>query len=129
MNSKLFIAAAVAMLGIASASPALATTGEATPDYPMPFTSTVSRAEVQQATARALAAGLIPHGERSVVVEATGTALTRAQVQAETLEAIRVGAISRGEHNTFATPEQLESIRMAGQKAVRMAMSMSMSAQ
>jgi Domain of unknown function (DUF4148) len=97
-----------------------ATAGEATPDYPMAYTSTTTRAEVKQATIDARAAGLIASGERSVINESTGSTLTRAQVVAETLEAIRIGAIAYGEASPVITPAQLDSIQMAGMKAQAM---------
>ena len=40
------------------------------------------------------------------------------RVHAETLEAIRLGAISKGEGNALPTAMQLDSIRMAGERAV-----------
>jgi Domain of unknown function (DUF4148) len=121
MKSNLVYAAVVALSAVASlisAAPALA--GEATPDYPVAYTSTVSRAEVQQAALQARAAGLVASGERSVVNEPTGSTLTRAQVVAETREAIRVGAIAQGEASVVLTPAQLDSIQMAGLKAQTM---------
>ena len=108
---------AITMLGAGSAF-----AGEASYDYPVAYTSAVSRADVQAQTLSARAAGLIAHGERTVVIVATGLSLTRAQVKAEALEAIRVGAISRGERNVIPTAAQLESIRLAGLKAVAMTM-------
>lgn len=120
MNTKTLFAvafAALATLGTASAA-----SGEATYDYPVAFTSSVTRAEVQAELFRAQAAGEVATGERSVVIADTGPALSRAQVRAETLEAIRVGAISRGEQSTSPTLAQLESIRLAGAKAVAMTM-------
>jgi hypothetical protein len=84
------------------------------------YTSTVSRADVSADAVRARAAGLVAQGELSVVVADSGPTLSRAQVKAETLEAIRVGAISHGEKDTALTAQQLESIRLAGVKAVSM---------
>lgn len=46
--------------------------------------------------------------------------LTRAQVAAEAREALRLGALDGHEFTSFPTPQQLDSIRMAGQRAVRM---------
>jgi hypothetical protein len=119
MNRKTLAIAALAFFA-AGASTAAGITGEATPDYPMAFSSSLTRAQVQQATLAARAAGQIVQGEQSVVVEHRGTALTRAQVRAETLEAIRIGAIAGGEHSVLPTAAQLDSIRMAGERALSM---------
>jgi hypothetical protein len=51
---------------------------------------------------------------------ANGMPLTRVQVMAETREALRLGVLGAREHSTFTTPEQLESIRRAGQRLVQM---------
>jgi hypothetical protein len=120
MNTKTFFFAAIAAITTLGAGSAFA--GEATYDYPVTVTSTVSRESIQIEALRARAAGLIAQGEQSIVVADTGPALTRAQVKAETLEAIRVGAINRQEQSVTPTAAQLESIRQAGQKAVAMTM-------
>jgi hypothetical protein len=121
MKSNVTYAAVVTLSALASLITALpAFAGEATPDYPMAYTATVSRADVQQAALQARAAGLVASGERSVVNEPTGSTLTRAQVVAETLEAIRVGAVAYGEATVVITPAQLDSIHMAGLKAATM---------
>lgn len=118
MKSNVVYTAIVTFAALSALIAALpATAGEATPDYPMAYTSTTTRAEVKQATLDARAAGLIASGERSVINEPTGSTLTRAQVVAETLEAIRIGAIAYGEASPVITPAQLDSIRMAGLKA------------
>jgi Domain of unknown function (DUF4148) len=123
MNTKTFLAAAIATLGAFSTLGAgSAFASEATYDHPVPATSTTTRAEVQAETLRARAAGLISNGEQGIVVADTGPALSRAQVRAETLEAIRVGAIGRDEQGVVPTPTQLESIRLAGLKAAAMTM-------
>lgn len=120
MYAKTFVTTAIAFIGAFTfIAPAFA--GEAEPDHPMAYTSTVSRAEVVAATLQARAAGLIPNGEQSSVVADTQTSsLTRAQVQAEAVEAIRLGLSSRGEHYVFPTAMQLDSIRMAGLRAISM---------
>lgn len=119
MQSKTFITAAIALAGATFIVSAHATPlGEATPDYPGVISTTLSRAEVQAEAQRAQAAGLIQHGERTVVIHSTGPSLTRAQVVAETLEAIRVGAIYRGERSVTPSASQLESIRQAGLRAL-----------
>jgi Domain of unknown function (DUF4148) len=118
MNRKTLITVAIALIGAAAGT--VASACEASYDYPAAFTSTLSRADVRAETLRAIAAGEVQRGEQSVVIEAKGAPLSRAQVVAETLEAIRIGAIARGEHNVFPTEAQLDSIRMAGQRAVAM---------
>lgn len=115
MNTKPLLFAAMAFFAAASAM-----AQDVTPDNTAPFMSTLTRAEVRQAAIEARAAGLISHGDRSFVAEPTGMAKTRAQVVAETLEAIRLGAIDRRELSSSPTPAQLESIRMAGLKALPM---------
>jgi Domain of unknown function (DUF4148) len=123
MNTKTFFAAAFATIGaISTLGAGSAFASEGTYEYPVAYTSTLSRADVQAETLRARAAGLISNGEQSIVIADTGPALSRAQVRAETLEAIRVGAISRHEQSVAPTAAQLESIRMAGLKAVAMTM-------
>ncbi len=121
MHTKTFIAVAIALIGATFGATA-ARAGEATYDYPVAFTSTLTRAEVQAEALRARAAGHVAMGEQSYVVADTGPSLTRAQVVAELREAIRLGAISDGERNVFPTAMQLESIRLAGLKALSMTM-------
>jgi len=118
MNRKPFIAAFVAFTAIVALSQPAFAAGEATYDYPVVAASQVDRAEVQRSAAAALAAGLVASGEFSPVFEPATGALSRAQVRAETLEAIRIGAISSGEHLVQPSAEQLELIRLAGQRAV-----------
>ena len=119
MNTKtLFSCTAAAAISLLSISSAFA--DDASYDYPSAFTSSVSRAAVQAEGVQARAAGLIATGEQSVVLAQTGPGLTRAQVKAETLEAIRVGAISRHEQSAQPSAAQLESIRVAGLKALAM---------
>jgi hypothetical protein len=115
---KTHSALAIAAFGLfttLAASPAFA--DEATYEYPTTVTSSLSRADVRAETVKARSAGLIVQGEQSIVVADTGPALSRAQVVAETLEAIRIGAIDRHEASVTLTTAQLESIRLAGQKA------------
>lgn len=121
MHTKTLLTVAIALVGAAfSATAGTVSYGEVTPDYPMAFTSTLTRAEVRTDALRARAAGHIAIGERSYVVAETGPGLTRAQVVAETLEAIRVGAIDHHEHTQVLTAMQLDSIRQAGLRAVAM---------
>jgi Domain of unknown function (DUF4148) len=123
MNSKTFIttfAAAVALLSAAS-SFAAGPVGEVDFQLPVASSSTVTRAEVRAATLQARALG---NPSANDYIELTQpkfiSSLTRQQVQAETLEAIRLHAIGQGEHNYFPTQQQLDSIRMAGERAVTM---------
>lgn len=117
MNTKSLI---VATFTVIAASSALAQ--DASPDYPKPFTSTVTRAEVCQAAVEARAAGRIVEGERSAITitEPVGMSKTRAQVVGETLEAIRLGLVGGGERSVVYTQDQLTSIHMAGLKAAPM---------
>lgn len=115
MNTKSLIAAAFTVIAAGSAM-----AQEASPDYPKAFSSSATRAEVCQAAIGARAAGRIVDGERSFVAEPVGAAKTRAQVAAETLEAVRLGLVGGGERNVVFTQDQLNSIHMAGLKAVPM---------
>lgn len=114
--TALSIAAAAA--ATFAAAPAFAA-GEATPDYPQVFTSTLSRAEVQQAAIDARRAGLVSQGEISIVAEVTTgpSQITRAQVLAELAEARRLGLVGGGDFLVLPTPEQNERIRLAGLRA------------
>jgi hypothetical protein len=97
-------------------------TGEST----TPFVSTLKRADVRTAAIQARDAGLIVSGHNTG--ESTlpfMSVLARQQVAAEGAEAVRVGAVGQGEFGTMAgqslngpTMAQLESIRMAGQRAL-----------
>lgn len=119
MNTRTNIAALVATLGaLVATGSALA--ADADPGYPQPAVSVLSRAEVIQATQQAAAAGQLRHGEVPVVATTLGSPKTRAQVHAEALAAIRVGAVSHGEFTAAPTAEQLDSIRMAGERALAM---------
>lgn len=121
MYAKTVFTFAVALIGAASSSFAFASTvGEATPDYPSAYSSSVSRSAVREATTLARAAGQIVAGEQSAVTEVNGPGLSRAQVRAETLEAIRLGLIGRGEHNVIPTDAQQSLVHMAGLKALSM---------
>jgi hypothetical protein len=61
-------------------------------------------------------------GDKTGAPEASfASGLTRAQVRAEAAEALRVGAISVGDReHALPTAEQLDSIGMAGAKALSM---------
>jgi Domain of unknown function (DUF4148) len=121
MNTKtFFVAAVVGAITTLGTGSAFAT--EVSFEPPVPYTSSVSRAEVRAEALRARAAGLIANGELSVVIADTGPSLTRGQVKAELLEAIRIGAIDDGEKSVAPTAAQLESIRLAGLRALVMTM-------
>lgn len=127
MNTKTFLSTAIAATAAAifaiAAAPAFASTlGDADPGYPIAATAhaptATPRAAVKADTLQARSSGLRVQGEAFYFAEPVGEAKTRAQVRAETLEAIRVGAISRSERYVFPTTEQLDSIRLAGQRAL-----------
>ena len=114
------IAKTLFFIAVATVSIAAARAGESTPFPPHDFVSTVTRAEVRDATIEFLKSNGHPGGDRTVFIETTGVAKTRAQVVAETVEAIRLGVVDRGVGSTTFTEAQLESIRMAGLKALPM---------
>lgn len=122
MFAKTLITAVVAVTAAMLASPAFALEGDT--GQSTTFNSTLSRAEVRAAFIEARNAGLITAGEHTVAVESlrpTGTMLTRAQVLAELREAKRIGAIGYGDQPIIPTERQLSLIRMAGERAVAMA--------
>jgi|JI71714B2RNA_FD_contig_51_818960_length_513_multi_2_in_0_out_0_1 hypothetical protein len=89
---------------------------EFTPEAP--FVSTLSRAAVQADAIAASGAGLIARGEFTPVMVADGTStVTRNQVRAEAIAAERLGVIARGEVTVLPTAQQLEQVRLAGQRA------------
>lgn len=129
MNRKTFYTVATALIAIASAASAVAgdtnrpANGENAFEISAPFTSTASRATVRLgAVAAAHDGSHLINGEKSGEIDAPFTStLSRAQVRAETLAAIRLGAINfGGDYSQHSAPslEQLDSIRMAGQKAL-----------
>ncbi len=121
MFAKTLFAAtlAIAAAGFATAS---AQAAEVDYDYPVALTSSVSRVVVLAQAQQARAAGLIAQGELSVAAPSQGTGLTRAQVRAELAEAIRVGGFEHNERSKSPTQAQLDSIRMAGLRALAMTM-------
>ena len=89
---------------------------EFTPE--VPFVSTLSRAAVQADAIAASDAGLIASGEFTPVIVADGmSTVTRNQVRAEPVAAERLGVIARGEVTVLPTAQQLEQVRLAGQRA------------
>lgn len=89
----------------------------ATYEYPTHFQSSVSRAEVRADAVQAQRAGTIVTGEVNEVAVPLRSALTRAQVVAEAAEAQRLGLTHGGEVIVDATPAQLRSIQLAGERA------------
>ena len=113
MNAKLTTLTAVLAAAAAFAHPAFAQ--EATPDGFATVQSTVSRAAVHADTVAALKAGTIERGEASVDHRVFVSVKTRDQVAAEAREALRLGVVAHGEGPApVVTPEQAESIRLAG---------------
>ncbi len=119
MFSKTLLVAATAALF--SASGAFAQEATPAPEFDH-FKPSKTRAEVVAETAAAAQAGLIAHNDADVQ-RIAGLGFqpykSRTQVAAETLEAKRLGLIAYGEMSMpEATPAQLESIRVAGQRAL-----------
>jgi hypothetical protein len=91
---------------------------EITPEAP--FVSTLSRAAVQADAIAARDAGLIASGEFTPVLMADAmSTVTRNQVRAEAIAAERLGLIARGEVTVVPTAQQLEQVRLAGQRATQ----------
>jgi Domain of unknown function (DUF4148) len=123
MNSKTFITTITAAVALFSAASSFAAgpVGEVEEQLPVATSSTVTRAEVRAAAVQARALGASSVGDHIEQMQPKFmSTLTREQVRAETLEAIRLHAIGHGEHNYFPTQAQLDSIRMAGERAVAM---------
>ena len=114
MNRTTLIATVTTLVALAGAGSAFAVEG--TQDFnDTPVVSTTSRADV----IREARAGLDQvEGEASAAPMPAST-LSRAQVVAEAREAVRLGVAGSDETGTrITTPEQLESIRLAGLRAV-----------
>lgn len=115
-------AIAVAFTAFAATAVMAAPMGDADPGYPgLVNGQVVSAAKADGVSPRVAAVRVttpLVQGEAFYFPEPVGEAKTRAQVRAETLEAIRVGAISRGERHESPTAQQLESIRLAGLRAL-----------
>ena len=124
MNAKSLLSTTVAIAFTAFAATAAfaAPLGDADPGYPGLVNGQIVGTMKQEAASPRIAAVRVTtplvQGEAFNFPEPVGEAKTRAQVRAETLEAIRVGAISRTERYEFPTPQQLESIRLAGLRAL-----------
>ena len=83
------------------------------------MTSTASRDAVRAEAVAALHAGTIERGEASVDRSAFVPTKTRVQVAAEAREALRLGVLGHGEGPApVVTPDQAESIRLAGLEAL-----------
>jgi hypothetical protein len=113
MNAKFAIA--TALIALAGAGSAFA--AEGTQDFPAGGISSAPRAEVRLELADAQRNGTLVIGEASAQPVAKST-LTRTQVVAEAKEAQRLGLLEGGEVIKFASPEQTEQIRLAGERAV-----------
>lgn len=139
MNRKNLLSIAAAVIAIVGAGTAFAGDSRSTTshacstadhgdrDYGAPCTpaaaSMLTRAQVRAETEAAVRAGLLHDGDYDARAERRFMpTLTRAQVKAETLEAIRLGVIGGGDQDMRERPTaaQLESIRMAGQRALKM---------
>ncbi|HEX6362181.1 MAG TPA: DUF4148 domain-containing protein [Albitalea sp.] len=119
MNRHILIAAttALSLLGAASAF-----AQEATQDAPPAMSSSTSRADVKAELDAARSEGEVGFREASPAPEEAST-LPAAQVRAEAREAARLGLTRFTEAGqAIATPDQLEAIRLAGQRAVGTAM-------
>jgi hypothetical protein len=122
MNSKLAISTTIATALIALAGAGSAFAQEGTQDFPATQTySTQSRAAVKAELAAAQRAGTVTvfaYDEASPAPVASST-LMRVQVVAEAREGMRLGLVPFNHEATrAATPADLESIRVAGQRAV-----------
>ncbi len=117
-SKTLLVAASVALL---SASGAFAQEATPAPEFDN-FKPSKTRAEVVAETVAAAQAGLIARNDADVqriAGQGFQPYKSRTQVVAETLEAKRLGLIVHGEMPMpEATPAQLESIRVAGQRAL-----------
>jgi hypothetical protein len=81
--------------------------GEANWPSPAPTErSSLSRADVKEATRKAEMAGVLPRGEAQLAAASSEpSTLSRAEVKAETLVAVRLHEIPRGEAAMFNPPE------------------------
>jgi Domain of unknown function (DUF4148) len=140
MNRKNLLSLTAAVFAIVSAGSAIAGDGRGTSrhactfqhgdrDYGAPCLpttpSTLTREQVRAEAVAAVRAGLIHNDDHGLPAGRPFTStLTRAQVKAETLEALRIGAVGGGDYALRDGPsaEQLESIRMAGQRALAMSL-------
>ena len=124
MNAKNLLSTTLALAFTAFAATAAiaAPLGDADPGYPGLVNGQQVGTMKHEAHSPRMAAVRVTtplvQGEAFNFPEPVGEAKTRAQVRAETLEAIRVGAISRSDRYEFPTAQQLESIRMAGLRAL-----------
>lgn len=118
MNSKLVIA--TALVAFAGAGSVFAQEG--TQDFPAAQSlSTMSRADAKAATEAAYR-NAPRTTTSSTIVAASDPALTRVQVRAEAREAMRLGLAPANEGTRAATAADLESIRVAGERAVSTAL-------
>lgn len=123
MFSKSFAlaAASAALIGLGAAGSAFAQEATPAPEIEN-FKPLLTRAEVVAQTRAAAEAGLIARNDADMQrIAAMGFQpyKSRAQVTAEAIEARRLGLVVHGElPMPEATPAQLESIRLAGERAL-----------
>lgn len=138
MNRKNLLSLAAAVIAIVGAGSAFAGDSRSTSRYACTFehgdrdygapclpssASTLARDSVRAEAVAAVRAGLIHNDDHGLPAgQPFVSTLTRAQVKAETREAVRIGAVGGGDYALRDGPsaEQLESIRMAGQRALAM---------
>lgn len=83
-----------------------------------PFVSAVSREQVRaEAVAAARQTLSVTDSQHAPVLAPLAYNVSRAQVHAEAVETVRLGLTGGYENQKRATPEQIEQIRMAGQRA------------
>lgn len=134
MNRKHLLSLAAALIAVAGTASAVASSGTSRHactfqhgdrDYGAPCVpdtpSTLTREQVRAEAVAAVRADAIHNDDHGLpATQPLRSMLTRAQVRAETAEAVRIGAIGGGDYALRDGPsaQQLESIRMAGQRAV-----------
>lgn len=123
MFSKTFVlaAASAAVFSLGGTSAAFAQEATPAPEFDN-FKPQTTRAEVVAQTRRAAEAGLIARNDadfQRIAAMGFQSTKSRAQVMAEAVEAGRLGLVVHGElPMPQATPAQLESIRLAGERAL-----------
>jgi hypothetical protein len=123
MFSKTFVlaAAGAAFIGLGGSTGAFAQEATPAPEIDN-FKPSLTRAEVVAQTRAAAEAGLIARNDadlQRIAAMSFQPYKSRAQVTAEAIEARRLGLVVHGELPLpQATPAQLESIRLAGERAL-----------
>jgi hypothetical protein len=121
--SAITLQSAIAAAFIALSAPAFAATGEYWTEPVQPtFQSSASRAEVRSDAIAALRADARPGLATRSVIETPTTPLiasaSREQIRAEAREASRLQLSFGYEGQSNVTPQKLEQVRLAGQRAV-----------